>query len=259
VIRSTVRRVSVLVAVWALMLAPAAGALGAAGVVFAGDLPEPTPLPSLPPIDDPGAVSTRLIPIPTGCSAPKPEQLVFVGTLITNDAFTGRFHVDELRSGSPAGFEVASLIDIRYGDEVRFLRAGTKYLVGARIDPDLGVLVSTVRAPAPLFGGSDVAAIDQANVVCPKVDDPVRTLLADGTSVESGVLTPIKGAKRQIVRAIVQPVGVAIVVLVGLTCLKLLVFALGRTVRDLGVRHERQTRRGSTRLGEGDAMSGPFA
>ena len=219
--------------VWVGALAAAVGSLSLGGLAVAGDLPDPMPIPTLPPIDDPGAVSTRLIPVPTRCAAPEQEQLVFFGTLVARDAFTARFHVDALRSGSPAGFEVASRIDIRYGDEVRFLRLGTKYLIGARLDPKRGVLVSTVRAPAPLFGGSNVAAVDLSDVVCPRIDDPMRTLLADSSSVESGVLTPLNGATTQLVRAILQPVVVAILVLIGLTCLKLLVFALGRTIRDL--------------------------
>ena len=231
-----------------LLLAGAAMAFGlvlTAPAVHAEDAGDPSPptvpLPSLPPIEDPTAVSARLIPIPAGCAAPDVEQAVFIGTLVVHDAATARFVVGRVRSGSVVGFTVAGLIDVRYGDEVRFLHTGSSYLIGAKVDERTGVLASTVSAPAPLFGGSEVAGLETSDVQCPRVDDPIRTLLLDGTSVESGVLTPIKGAKRALLRAILQPVGVALLVLIGLSSLKLMVFAVGRGVRDLGQRRPKQT------------------
>ena len=200
------------------------------------------PVPSLPPIAAPDAVSTRLVPVPAGCAAPPVEQVVFVGTLVLADAATARFTVDSVRSGSTAGFEVGGLIDVRYGDEVRFLDTDTAYIVGAGIDPATQVLSSAVRAPSPLFGGNEIAGIDDSDVDCPRLGDPVRTLLADGSSVESGVLTPLRDAKGDILRAILQPVGVAFLVLLGLVAVKHLVFALGRSLRDLGTT-ERPSRR----------------
>jgi hypothetical protein len=59
-------------------------------------------------------------------------------------------------------------------------------------------------------------------------------LLLDGTSVESGVLTPLRDAERQMLRAVLAPVGVAFLVLLGLVAVKHLFFALGRSLRDLG-------------------------
>lgn len=231
-----------------LLLACTALAIGlavATPAVHAEDVGDPSPptvpVPSLPPIDDPTAVSARLIPIPAGCAAPDVEQAVFIGTLVVHDAATARFVVGRVRSGSVEGFTVAGLIDVRYGDEVRFLHVGSSYLIGAKVDDRTGVLTSTVSAPAPLFGGSEVAGLDTSDVQCPHVDDPIRTLLLDGTSVESGVLTPIKGAKRALLRAILQPVGVALLVLIGLTSLKLMVFAVGRGIRDVGERRPKES------------------
>lgn len=197
-------------------------------------LPEPVPVPSLPPIEDPAAVSARLIPVPAGCAVPAPEQVVFVGTMVVHDAATARFAIEQVRAGSVEGYAKGGLVDVRYGDEVRFLDVDQQYIVGAGTEAATPGLVSSVRGPAPLFGGNEVAGLDNSDVACPRVENPVRTLLADGTSVESGVLTPLKDARTEVVRAVAEPVAVAFVVLLGLVAVKHLVFALGRSLRDLG-------------------------
>ena len=156
---------------------PATAPRGAPAVT----LPATVPLPALASIDDPDPESARLIPVPAGCAAPAVEQAVFMGTLVVHDAATARFIVGRVRSGSVEGFAVDGLIDVRYGDEVRFLDVGTTYIVGAAVDPEAGVLSSKVTQPAALFGGSEVAGVDASDLRCPVVDDPVRTLMIDGT------------------------------------------------------------------------------
>ncbi len=207
-------------------------------------LPEPVPVPPLPPIAEPDAVSARLVPVPPGCATPEPAHVVFVGTLVANDSQTGRFEVDQVRAGSLEGMSVGGLVDVRYGSEVRFLDLDGQYIVGARVDPDARVLRSTVREPAPLFGGNEIVGLDSADLQCPRLEDPVRTLTLDATSVESGVLTPLKEARTEMVRAVLEPAGVALLVLLGLVVVKHLFFALGRSLRDLGQpRPERRGRR----------------
>ncbi|MEX1106983.1 MAG: hypothetical protein WEB78_12360 [Ilumatobacteraceae bacterium] len=196
--------------------------------------PDPVPVPSLPAIGDPTAVSARLVPVPAGCAAPAQEQAVFVGTMVVNDAATARFAVEQVWSGSIVGYTKGGLVDVRFGDEVRFLDVDQQYIVGAGTDAGTPGLVSSVRSPAPLFGGNEVAGLDNSDVDCPRIENPARTLLADGTSVESGVLTPMKDARTEVVRAIAEPVAVAFAVLLGLVVVKHLVFALGRSLRDLG-------------------------
>lgn len=207
--------------------------------------PGPTlPIPPLPAIDDPTAVSSRLVPVPVGCDAPDPELAIFNGTLVTKDAATARFLIGQVRSGSLAGYTVNGLVDIRYGQEARFLDLGTTYLIGTGINPRSKLLTSSVRELAPDFGGSEVAGLDLGALECPKVPDPIRTLHLDGTEVEAGLLTPFDGAGKQVLRAILMPVGIAVLVLVGLTVLKLMFFAVGRSIRDMG---EQPTHRPSTR------------
>jgi hypothetical protein len=206
-------------------------------------LPDPAPVPPLPTIEPPATASTRLVTVPAGCGAPEPERVVFVGNVTVTDTATARYQVQQILSGTTAGYEVGGLIDIRYGDDVRFLEPGTTYIVGAGLEPDAGVLYSNVRPPAPLFGGSDVAGLNVSDVECPRVEDPVRTLSADATSVESGVLTPLSRAKGDLIHAIVDPLAVAFVVLLGLVALKLMVFAVARAVRDIGSDSSSRVRR----------------
>jgi hypothetical protein len=207
----------------------------APGQVAAADLPEPVPVPPLPAIDPSGvgAGSAPLVPVPPGCAAPGREQAVFVGTLEARDATTARFAIERVRSGSVDGFALDGRIDVYFGDEVRFLGEGTSYIVGAGIDVERRALVSTVREPAPLFGGSEVAGITTGASECPTIDDPMRTLHVDGSDVESGVLAPLRGNGGMVLRAILQPLGAALLVLLGLVAVKHLLFALGRSLRDL--------------------------
>lgn len=199
-------------------------------------------IPPLPEIEDPDAVSTRLVPIPPGCPEPRAEQAVFSGTLVVRDAATARFLVGQIRSGDLEGYVVNGLVDVRYGGDVRFLDVGTTYLVGAAVDAKLRVLASTIGDPAPQFGGSEVASLDLGDLECPAVAEPVRTLHLDGTLIETGLLAPLHGSGRQILRAILQPIGVAILVLMGLAALKLLVFSVGRGLRDLSMKPTVRTR-----------------
>jgi hypothetical protein len=198
-------------------------------------LPEPVPVPPLQPID-PAALpsSARLVPAPAGCTTPPKEQAVFIGRVVAVDTATARFDVEQVRSGSIEGFTADGLIDVRYGDEVRFLDLGTTYIVGTAANAELRALTSSVRGPAPLFGGNEIAGVGRSDVQCPALEDPIRTLLLDGTSVESGVVTPLKEAKGDVARAVLEPIGVAFVVLVALVAVKHLVWALGRSLRDLG-------------------------
>jgi hypothetical protein len=180
----------------------------------------PAPEPSVPP----GTVPEQpLIPVPVGCPRPDPAAVVFVGEMIGKDDVTQvvRFRIDQIRSGSASPWAIDGLVDIRYGDDYRFLDKGESYLVGAGFDPAYGSLVSTVRPPEPSFGGNDVIGVDDVAVVCPELDDPVRTLNIDGTSVDSGILSQLTEDRRLLLATIAVPVGIAFAVLIGLVLVKM--------------------------------------
>lgn len=185
-----------------------------------------------PPIVDPLGPSTPLVVVPAGCNTPPAPAAVFVGTLAAADTTTARFAVQQIRAGSLDGYAVNTIVDVRYNDDIRFLHTGRQYLVGARPDPILGVLSSKVRLDAPLFGGDAVIGLDDANVRCPRVEDGVKTLLADGTDVDTGVLAPLNTAKRSVAKAIIKPLGIAFGALFVLVAIKLLIFAMVRAARE---------------------------
>ncbi|HEX2783636.1 MAG TPA: hypothetical protein VHN36_08625 [Ilumatobacteraceae bacterium] len=193
---------------------------------------EVAPVEQPPPIVDPQVVSAPLIATPVGCTAPPAPIAVFVGTLAAADATTARFGVEQIRAGSLDGYAVDTIVDVRYGDDIRFLHPGDEYLVGAAPDAVTGLLSSKVRLAAPLFGGDAVIGVNDTDVRCPRFEDGVKTLLADGTDVDTGVLAPLKTAKRSLLKAVLKPLGIAVGVLIVLAAVKLLVFAMVRTIRE---------------------------
>ena len=105
-------------------------------------------------------------------------------------------------------------------EDAKFLDVDEKYLVGARFDPELGGLSSNVRPPEPLFGGNDVIGLNDTDVKCPVIDDPVRTLQPNGESVDSGVVTPLFRDKRLLLATLGVPVAIAFAVVIGLVLLR---------------------------------------
>jgi hypothetical protein len=185
-----------------------------------------------PPIVAPIVASAPLVSVPPGCNAPPAPVAVFVGTLADSDATTARFAVQQVRAGSLDGYAVNTIVDVRYDDDVRFLHTGQQYLVGARPDAITNVLRSKVRLAAPLFGGDAVIGINDTDLRCPRVEDGVKTLLVDGREVDTGVLAPLKTAKKSVAKAVLRPLAIAFVVLVVLASMKLLIFAMVRAARE---------------------------
>ena len=179
----------------------------------------------------PPPVSTPNTTIPAGCDLPTPVQATFVGSLTATDRRTGRFEVRQLRGGSLDGFSVNGLVDVDYGDDIRFLDVLEEYIVAVGVDDDTGRLMSKLRDPEPLFGGNQVIGIDERPLNCPEVEDGVRTVTMNGTSVESGVLAPLSADRSGLLRALTLP---ALWVFGGLVALAIwagAVRGLGRRLR----------------------------
>jgi len=200
------------------------------------DPPPVTLAPDTPP-PDPGLQPGSLIPVPVGCPRPDPAAAVFTATMSGKDDVTQvvRFRVDQLRAGSVEPWAVNGLIDVRYGPDYRFLVDGDQYLVGAGLDPVYGVLASTVRPPEPNFGGNDVVGVDDLAVDCPDLDDPIRTLQVDGTSIDSGVLSLMTDDRRLLLATVAVPTAIVSAVLLALVVVRVFgglaflgVFQLGR-------------------------------
>jgi hypothetical protein len=174
-----------------------------------------------------------LVAVPTGCEAPALPDVVFVGTLVETgtpagapqeaEYRTGRFRVDQPRAGDVDRYSYDGVIDVRFGTDTKFLEEGEQYLIGASLDADAVALVSKVREPEPAFGGDEVIAAGESDVTCPVIEDPVRTMRLDGTSIDAGVISPLADAKRGIARSILLPLGVAFAVIFALVTVRWLI------------------------------------
>lgn len=192
-------------------------------------------------MDEQGGVSvpTAVIPVstvpsatttvPVGCPPAPVSQAVFVGKVKVLDATQALFELVRLRSGSLAGYStevpnvdgtVATEVGIYYGRDVKFLGVGDSYLVGAALDATTGRIYSRVTEGAPLFGGNEVADINNSGIECPNFADVARTLNVDGSSVESGVLSGLAGESSRILLAIVVPAGLVLLGLVTLVLIR---------------------------------------
>lgn len=145
---------------------------------------------------------------------------------------TVQFRVLSMLAGSLEGHAPVNRVLIVYGQEASFLKIGVEYVVGVRLDSDSNRLVSKVLRPAPLFGGDAVIGLDDASLACPRIEDPISTLLSDGSSVDSGVLTPLQDSGQELVVAVSQPLMIALAVLIALVMVKNLFFAMGRSLRE---------------------------
>ena len=125
-----------------------------------------------------------------------------------------------MRAGSDAGYSISGLVDIRLGPDVRFLKENESYLIGASpLGPNLP-LGSTVREAKPTFGGNAVIELDETSLACPTLEAPLQVLHLDGTPIDTGVTTGLKGAKGRIARAILLPSVVAFGILLGLVLIR---------------------------------------
>lgn len=195
----------------------------------------PAPPPDQEFVTDPSA----LIQVPVGCPAPDPADVAFVGTALAKDEFiekgTVRYQIDQVRAGNAAPFSVDGVIDVRYGPDSQYLDIGEQYLVSAAVDVSIGTLASKVSPDAPLFGGDAVVGVEDTEVVCPVVDDPVQTINLDGSPVETGLFNPLLADKGVLLATIAVPAAIVGVALIGLVLLRRVldvgfrgIFALGR-------------------------------
>lgn len=189
------------------------------------------------PVDD---TTPPLVPVPPGCPTPDPADVAFVGEVVDKDGFiekgTVRFAIVQIRAGDASPYSAQGLIDVRYGPDSKYLDIGEQYFVGAAVDSATGQLASTLEADPLLFGGDAVIGVDDNELECPDLDDPVQTLNVDGTEVETGLLAPLFDDRRLLLATIGVPAAIVGAVLIALVLLRKLldlglagVFHLGRS------------------------------
>ncbi len=167
-------------------------------------------------IPETGVISDDRSPlsaVPPGCPPPELAAVVFEGEVIDTDDRTARFTVAQVRAGDADDFVDDGLIEVRYGLEVQYLETGGTYLVGAQLEPLLGLLYSRVTEPAPLFGGDDVIGLAEIDLDCPEFIDPVSTLQPDGAVVATSVVQPLFEHRGQVLAAAILPFAVVFAVL----------------------------------------------
>ncbi|MCE2855592.1 MAG: hypothetical protein LW606_07830 [Ilumatobacteraceae bacterium] len=169
------------------------------------------------------ATSTTL---PVGCGSPTSAQAVFVGTVVERTEIDATFRVDKLRAGTLTGFAdggdadgEGAVVKVRYGRDVSFLDLNGVYLVGTVIDTATSLLSSSVRDNQDLFGGNQIAGIDES-VLCPQVENPGRTLLIDGQPVDTAILSSFFDQPLRLFMALVLPMTLVFVVLVALVFMR---------------------------------------
>lgn len=187
-----------------------------------GSTDDAGPLPTAP------AGSLPLIPVPEGCEPAPQAYVVFVGTVVDRDFRTIRFEVEQIRDGRTAPFAGPApaagggeLLDVRYGLDAQYLTDGERYLVGAVVDSDLGVLVSRIEPDVENFGGDEVIGVSETDVDCRAFADPAITVHPDGRPVDGPMLQAFFDAKWRIVAAIALPFGLACAALFGLSAVRL--------------------------------------
>ncbi len=204
-----------------------------------GTLPPSEPpleLQTPPPFSSSVVTSKPLVVIPAGCATPRLALAVFEGKATAATTNAAQFEVLQMRAGSLVGYAAdapGSRVNVQFGIDARFITVGDRYLVGTTLGESGAGLESQVREPSPMFGGDAVIGSNESDVRCPRVEDQVLTLNADGTAVDSGVFTGLGGRQRSLLLAVVQPLVIAFLVLLGLVFAKHLLFAFGRSVRDL--------------------------
>ena len=199
--------------------APAAGPLASGD-----DQGAAVPAPSI-------AQSAPLLQIPTGCPTPSIASVVFVGRVVAKDYRVARFQIEQVRAGSPTGYVLGNLIDIRYGNDVQFLDLNHDYLVGAVPMGAELVLTSKVREDKPVLGGNAVIGLTEKAVACPVLEDPVRTFHVDGSEIDAGMLNGLTNDKRGIALAFAKPIGAVIVIVLALALIRWLFTGIFLAVR----------------------------
>jgi hypothetical protein len=174
--------------------------------------PAPTPPPTAPP---PSQVLPTTSTLPLNCTEIPPPYVVFVGRITAYQVPTFRFHVDRVVAGTWDG----PLIDVDFVDDAGFMRIGPTYLVAAQVDQKTGKLYSKLRTSFRTQPGPGT---------CPG-DDPIITRLADGTPVDTGLLSGMKGRWNKVLLAFLVPSVAVIAALVLIVSLKHLVAKVLRT------------------------------
>lgn len=183
-----------------------------------------------------------LIEYPEGCPVGVLPDVVFVGTVQAHDFRTARYRVDQVRAGDMSQFAVGELVDVRYGVDTKYLADGDQYLIGAQYDADAGLLTSKVQPAPQKFGGDEVIGASESDRDCPTPADAVMTVHTNGTTVESGLLSPLLDDRQGLLRSLLVPMALVIGGLFALVAFRWLLTGFGRSVERVNAAQARSAR-----------------
>jgi len=180
-------------------------------------------------------IESAVTTVPASCSVPEALRSVFVGEVSRIEANFVLYDVVSERYGTVGDLVRDGVLTVRYPiDDVQYLEAGRRFLVGAVAAPsgirgDVPVLESKVRVPPDMFGGDAVAAAQR--VSCPDYEDPVRTLQPNGDPIDTGLLRPLLRDRAGLLRAVLLPVGAGLGILFLLAATRFLIRGAIRGMR----------------------------
>ena len=180
-------------------------------------------------------IESAVTTVPASCTVPEALRSVFVGEVSRIEANFVLYDVVSERYGTVGDLVRDGVLTVRYPiDDVQYLEAGRRFLVGAVAAPsgirgDVPVLESKVRVPPDMFGGDAVAAAQR--VSCPDYEDPVRTLQPNGDPIDTGLLRPLLRDRAGLLRAVLLPVGAGLGILFLLAATRFLIRGAIRGMR----------------------------
>lgn len=180
-------------------------------------------------------IESAVTTVPASCTVPEALRSVFVGEVSRIEANFVLYDVVSERYGTVGDLVRNGVLTVRYPiDDVQYLEAGRRFLVGAVAAPsgirgDVPVLESKVRVPPDMFGGDAVAAAQR--VSCPDYEDPVRTLQPNGDPIDTGLLRPLLRDRSGLLRAVLLPIGAGLGILFLLAATRFLIRGAIRGMR----------------------------
>ena len=174
-----------------------------------------------------------LVDVPVGCPIQPLPDVVFVGTAADSDYRTVRFRVDQVRAGDIGQFSSQGFVDVRYGIDAKYLHEGDQYLIGALYDPSIQSLRSRVQPELLTRGGDEIIGATEIDLECPEIVDPMRTMHTDGSSIDSGVLSPFLGDRDGLLRSLLVPIAIVCLGVFALAAVRWLLTGFGRGVESI--------------------------
>ena len=168
--------------------------------------------------------------IPEGCFPQALPQVVFIGEASNVSDESVSFAIQKTITGDASSYVTGDgTVEVQYGTDAKFVDEGKTYIVGAVTDPFLPILVSKLRATTTTLS----AELGQTNTgdACPTFEDAIITLNENGTSVDTGVLRPLRENKLLIIAVLILSVAIAFGGLVAVVVMQRTRRGIARTMR----------------------------